>query len=400
MSIPPEHTVAVWQRSEHFPRKPDGAPYGFVFERQAYGFSSLAELQHTLSQHESQGKIHYFWNPQQDHLVLTEEFPELLETIKPGRIARATQSFHDARYKLIIFSIILAVIMLPEFKKYGLSFYQSPMFGFYFVLFLMFILIPCYEQWKRLKNVIKLDVQRLQDEAAEIRFDLWTANQPSYFTKALLAVLIGIFILQFLAPSFTDLVRFDDSLQLAGLRKELIQAGEGWRLWTAPFLHGGPVHLFMNASGLWYIGRRVEVLTSWPHLLCSYLVSILVGSYCSLAFIEAGRTGIGASGGIMGLLGFLLVFEILHPKLAPRPARRRLVAGIILMAVIGLAGFQFIDNAAHAGGLLAGMAYGYLGFKKSDSVYRPKLSNVDLAIGAVSLVIIVLTAIFTVGKII
>ena len=138
---------------------------------------------------------------------------------------------------------------------------------------------------------------------------------------------------------------------------------------------------------------------TWPHLLFSYLLSILVGSYFSYFFLSAGKYSVGASGGIMGLLGFLLVFEILHPKLAPKPARRRLVAAIVMVAIIGLAGYQFIDNAAHAGGLLAGMAYGYFGFKKTNSVYRPKLTKQDLIQGTISLIILSATAVFTISKI-
>ena len=55
------------------------------------------------------------------------------------------------------------------------------------------------------------------------------------------------------------------------------------------------------------------------------------------------------------MLGFLLVFETLHKRLVPRSARRRLLGALGVTLIIGFIGYQFIDNIAHVGGLLAGM---------------------------------------------
>ena len=70
-----------------------------------------------------------------------------------------------------------------------------------------------------------------------------------------------------------------------------------------------------------------------------------------------------------------------------------------MTAFIGLVGFRFIDNAAHFGGLLAGMAYAGIVFPKSGSVMRPKMNLTDRIIGVGSLAVIVGSAIMAIMKI-
>jgi membrane associated rhomboid family serine protease len=77
------------------------------------------------------------------------------------------------------------------------------------------------------------------------------------------------------------------------------------------------------------------------------------------------------------MLGFLLVFETRHAKLVPRSSRRRLLAALIGTALIGLVGIQFIDNSAHAGGVIAGMLYAFIVFPRSESAMRPKPTMAD-----------------------
>jgi membrane associated rhomboid family serine protease len=94
----------------------------------------------------------------------------------------------------------------------------------------------------------------------------------------------------------------------------------------------------------------------------------------------------------MGWLGFLLVFETLHSALVPRSAKRRLIGGVLMTALIGLVGYRFIDNAAHFGGLLAGMVYAGIVFPKSVSVLRPKINATDRIVGMASLAVIAASA--------
>jgi membrane associated rhomboid family serine protease len=96
----------------------------------------------------------------------------------------------------------------------------------------------------------------------------------------------------------------------------------------------------------------------------------------------------------MGWLGFLLVFETLHGRLVPRQARRRLAAGVLLTALIGLVGYRFLDNAAHAGGLVAGMLYAAMVFPASSSPVRPRSTITDRVAGAAALAVLTAAALF------
>jgi membrane associated rhomboid family serine protease len=100
----------------------------------------------------------------------------------------------------------------------------------------------------------------------------------------------------------------------------------------------------------------------------------------------------------MGLLGFLLVFESLHARLVPSPARRRLMAGVLLTGLIGLVGYRFIDNAAHAGGLIAGMLYAIIVFPKSSSPFRPGSTVIDRVAGIASITVLILAALFAIAR--
>ena len=72
--------------------------------------------------------------------------------------------------------------------------------------------------------------------------------------------------------------------------------------------------------------------------------------------------------------------------------RRRLIAGVLLTAGIGLLGYRFIDNAAHLGGLLAGMTYAAIVFPKSASPRRPGSTLTDLLAGSAALTVLVAAA--------
>jgi membrane associated rhomboid family serine protease len=123
-----------------------------------------------------------------------------------------------------------------------------------------------------------------------------------------------------------------------------------------------------------------------------------IGGEASARFIAL--PSVGASGGLMGWLGFLLVFESLHGRLVPRRARRRLLAGVLLTALIGLVGYRLIDNAAHAGGLFAGMLYALIVFPKSASPNRPGSTLTDRIAGGLALVFLAGCAWLAIMKII
>ncbi|MBO0836681.1 MAG: rhomboid family intramembrane serine protease [Actinobacteria bacterium] len=129
-----------------------------------------------------------------------------------------------------------------------------------------------------------------------------------------------------------------------------IAAGEWWRLVTAGVLHGSLIHLVLNSCALLVIGTAAEHrFGSWRTL--AVFVAAVVGGNAAAAFFDRGAPSLGASGGIMGLAGAVLVATY-----RTREGFER--SQWILSAVVATIFYGFlhagISNSAHIGGLLVG----------------------------------------------
>jgi membrane associated rhomboid family serine protease len=144
------------------------------------------------------------------------------------------------------------------------------------------------------------------------------------------------------------------------LDKAAVAAGEYWRLWTVTLLHGSELHLAFNMYALYLSGRIVERWYGWLPFLVFYLVCAAAGSIGS--FVVGGDVpSVGASGAIFGLFGLLLAAGRLHHPVDRQS--RALVGQLGMLIVINLlfgAAIPGIDNAAHLGGLVAGLWLGAL----------------------------------------
>lgn len=141
------------------------------------------------------------------------------------------------------------------------------------------------------------------------------------------------------------------------------QDGQWWRLITALFIHFGVLHLGMNLWALRDVGRLVERLYGGWRFAALYGVSGVLGNLLSLVVQGNQAVSGGASGAIFGLYGALLMF-LWRERAQVLPSEFRwLFGGASLFSVlILLLGWLIpgIDNAAHAGGLVAGALTGQL----------------------------------------
>lgn len=371
-----DEQAPVWARGDAFPEKPASGVfgvYGFVDAKgKETGADSFEDLSAKVER--SRAGVDLIWTPDSETLMAPEELPELRGVLWKRRSDWARVDVENGKRMCLLFGAVILWYLYAGYRNNGgdmVRMFLSPSLGVSGVLLLMFGLLPLYEGWKTLRKGMPVSDSEWVSEVEESRFDSWLSRQRVPATFFLIGVMVVSGVMQLFLERGVNWSGL--SVERAGLLK-----GEGverWRFLTAPLLHGNLLHWVMNAAGLLFLGRRVELLARWPHVIIVMFGAALVGGLATSHFLKA--PSVGASGGIMGLLGFLLVFETLHKRLVPKSSRRRLLAGVVVTALMGVLGFQFIDNAAHGGGLLAGMLYALIGFPLSKSPARPAILKQD-----------------------
>lgn len=398
MTADPE--LPIWARDDALPEA--GPGWGWV-DRKGHRVSveSLDELSRAIVE-DAGARVDLVWTPEARGYVLPEEIPALHPALREARVRWAHWEISEGKRQMATFAIALAAVIGYNLLKRG-SLLSSGTLGLALLLFFILGFLPWYQGRKRLRRARDWAAGKVTMDLPAMRFETWLSLQAAPVTRLiywLLAIAglvqLGVELSAYLARqaiagvpasaalmkvvwSFGTIDGFGKTVALAGLTKSSGHATEWWRLLTAPFLHGHWIHWVMNTSALAYLGKRVESFARWPHVVMTFAIAMWVGGEASARFTAT--SSIGASGGLMGLLGFLLVFETLHPRLVPRSSRRRLVAGIVMTAAIGYLFRHFIDNAAHLGGLVAGMVYAAVVFPSSNSVRRPNSTRADLLLG-------------------
>lgn len=185
-----------------------------------------------------------------------------------------------------------------------------------------------------------------------------SARTPA--TAWLLASLGAVFALE--VPGGTT-----DVANLVELGALVIPAFSGadqpYRLVTAAFLHLGSMHLVMNGLGVWILGRPVEAIYGKARMLALFLVSAVSGNLAALWLLEGPAILVGASGGVLGLLGSLLAVTLVRFRKQPtrflRGHARGWLVVIAMQAVFDLM-VPGVSSIAHVFGFAAGLGLGLL----------------------------------------
>jgi rhomboid protease GluP len=174
-------------------------------------------------------------------------------------------------------------------------------------------------------------------------------------------------------PTGNDLLRF------GAMSVHDALGGQWFRLLTATFVHVGIVHIGTNMWCLWNLGLLGEPLLGAYGLVAVYMVTGIAGNLLSLGLnvvmslhdgvnpmLGPDAVGAGASGAVFGIAGILIV--LLSNKRLPIPwmelkrLRRSVIQFAVLNLIIGGATIFVdiirIDNSAHVGGFLSGLALG------------------------------------------
>ncbi len=199
-------------------------------------------------------------------------------------------------------------------------------------------------------------------------------NARVIVTPALIGINVAVFVamivggINFMEPVGNALIPWGTNFG------PLTLGGQWWRLFTSMFLHFSIFHILLNMWAFWNIGPLAERLFGSRRFLLLYLFAGLCGSEASLLWNPIVNSA-GASGAIFGVLGGLLAF-MLNPKTkipASVSANQRNSA-LVFIGYNLLNGFSHagIDNACHIGGLLGGMAMGWLLSQPLDAAARQK----------------------------
>ncbi|MEO1704817.1 MAG: rhomboid family intramembrane serine protease [Pseudomonadota bacterium] len=132
---------------------------------------------------------------------------------------------------------------------------------------------------------------------------------------------------------------------------------------TCVFLHGGPMHLFMNMVGLLWLGplvvRRTRAAAFWPIAGVSALAA--GGLFALMA--TSGAPMVGASGVLFGFLGTVVAWHVLDMRargealVSLLPQAAFFIALNVALTLVSPAGIAW---QAHLGGFLGGALCGSL----------------------------------------
>lgn len=234
------------------------------------------------------------------------------------------------------------------------------------LMFVLFGLIPLIQYMigalrRRLKGG-----GTFEDMRERTLFAYWLGAGETPATQWCVRGLIAVFAVQVLAPSLAapDALKSvfqhlfivgEESISAGALVKPLVRDGELWRLLTCGLLHGGLLHIGFNGMAFANVGAVLERFYGSAVLLIAFLFSVLGGSIAS-QILMPDKASLGASGGILGLVGFLLVIGLRFRGALPADFAKSIIRSVLFMAALGFLAKEFIDNAAHAGGFLVGCA--------------------------------------------
>lgn len=169
--------------------------------------------------------------------------------------------------------------------------------------------------------------------------------------------LIFINIFSFIA--FNIILPTEFIFAFVQINVKILKNYEYWRLFTSMFLHADVFHIFSNMIALLLFGAAVENNYTKFEYLIIYFISGLIGNLFSLFLLPLNTISLGASGAIFGLIGAaFILFAIDGDKFL-------LFLGLFYLAYFIFSSFApGINLWAHLFGLIGGIFFGYLFFRK------------------------------------
>ena len=372
-ALPAQHP---WEVEGWVPDKPADCDYGYVVAGQAIGCSRDELNSSFVARGPSQ--LDFVWTPETPIPVRPEKVALLVPAFQKIAIKAANRNIYIG-LGLVAFGFVLA----RWFDDWELLFRN---------IFSIFGALAIVEGiWQRIDSR-HYSQEDAESDASSLRFGAWVENkQIGIYTFFVAAFIVAVGFFQLLTGD-------KESIERAGLVKQAVWDGQVWRLLTACLMHVSFMHFWMNAVVLFHFAKIVEQTMRRAYIPLVFLVSGACGSVFSL-LLYPHTTSVGASGGLMGLLGFITVGSYLNRDFYPAKYLRNSIEAIVMIGVFGLFGFAFIDNAAHLGGLCGGLLFGWLLLRPYNQKSDNQKAGWQVAIlGTASLVVLGLVAFMAIFK--
>jgi rhomboid protease GluP len=218
-----------------------------------------------------------------------------------------------------------------------------------------------------LSSLVTLDrLEKERDQEDRYGDEAGAFASRAWATFALMIPMSVMFVVEVLAggsknPLVGGSETEDVLIRLGAMETTRVLAGEWWRLGAATLLHYGWIHIVMNLGGLYVFGPFVERALGRVRFVLAYLLSgvgmMLVAVLVTHFGLKEPQLLVGASGGIMGLVGATAAVLLRGRRVESSPVakrRLRLMGFIVLVqACFDLATPQ-VSFMSHLGGVIIG----------------------------------------------
>jgi rhomboid protease GluP len=191
---------------------------------------------------------------------------------------------------------------------------------------------------------------------------------PAAISKTSVGIIIGIsliFAIERLMTLYGDeqgILTVQKVLTATMLDPQQVLNGQYYRLVTYMLLHKDEFHLFVNMVGLYIFAKRAQNIFGTLPMLVIFVMSGIAGGVMH-TFFDSQTLSIGASGGLMGIFGAVIVGTFRVRSQLPEALAKQQLKLMIVLAAFGLVLDHIIPQVAtwvHIGGLICGVALGFM----------------------------------------
>lgn len=271
-------------------------------------------------------------------LLVAAECLQLFQLLKLPKNARAG-------FDIILITVLLLTLFLP---------FILPQWGLMIAVGAWFIL------WMIPTLIHRRIYQLMSEKKIGKPLHFSKIHEKNRVTIALIVINLACFIGEMATGGATKINTF--FVYGAFHVEPVLQGKEFWRLLTANFLHFGFQHLTANMVSLFIVGPYMESLLGGFRYLTLYLLSGIGAMALSLIFSNS-HLIVGASGCIMGLLGGMTVFFMMHYRRSKSMAASNMLKRMAFIFSLQIAMDLLIVQSsltAHLSGAAIGFCIGLL----------------------------------------